>query len=49
MGGINFQYLLVSGLGGLFINLNGVLWNGLYIVVSGNLLVDMCLNLYVES
>ncbi|MBT2770905.1 manganese catalase family protein [Halomonas sp. ISL-60] len=41
MGGINPQHLLVSGLGGLPTNSNGVPWNGAYIVASGNLLADM--------
>jgi len=49
MGGINPQHLLVSGLGGLPTNSNGVPWNGAYIVASGNLLADMRSNLHAES
>jgi Mn-containing catalase len=49
MGGINPQHLLVSGLGGLPTNSNGVPWNGSYIVASGNLLADMRSNLHAES
>ncbi|KYG93064.1 manganese catalase family protein [Paenibacillus polymyxa] len=49
MGGINPQHLLVSGLGGLPSNSNGVPWNGSYIVASGNLLADMRSNLHAES
>ncbi|MBT2659041.1 manganese catalase family protein [Bacillus sp. ISL-18] len=49
MGGINPQHLLVSGLGGLPTNANGVPWNGAYIVASGNLLADMRSNLHAES
>lgn len=49
MGGINPQHLLVSGLGGLPANSNGVPWNGSYIVASGNLLADMRSNLHAES
>ncbi|MCM3784389.1 manganese catalase family protein [Neobacillus mesonae] len=49
LGGINPQHLLVSGLGGLPSNSNGVPWNGSYIVASGNLLADMRSNLHAES
>lgn len=49
MGGVNPQHLLVSGLGGLPTNSNGVPWNGAYIVASGNLLADMRSNLHAES
>ncbi|AKO92760.1 manganese catalase [Priestia filamentosa] len=49
MGGINPQHLLVSGLGGLPSNSQGVPWNGNYIVASGNLLADMRSNLHAES
>lgn len=49
MGGINPQHLLVSGLGGMPTNSNGVPWNGSYIVASGNLLADMRSNLHAES
>lgn len=49
MGGINPQHLLVSGLGGLPTNSNGVPWNGSYIVASGNLLADMRSNMHAES
>lgn len=49
MGGMNPQHLLVSGLGGLPTNSNGVPWNGSYIVASGNLLADMRANLHAES
>ncbi|MCM3719820.1 manganese catalase family protein [Fictibacillus phosphorivorans] len=49
MGGVNPQHLLVSGLGGLPTNSNGVPWNGSYIVASGNLLADMRSNLHAES
>lgn len=49
MGGINPQHLLVSGLGGLPRDSNGVPWNGSYIVASGNLLADMRSNLHAES
>ncbi|MCM3594953.1 manganese catalase family protein [Metabacillus idriensis] len=49
MGGINPQHLLVSGLGGLPTNSNGVPWNGSYIVASGNLLADMRSNLHAET
>lgn len=49
MGGINPQHILVSGLGGLPTNSNGVPWNGSYIVASGNLLADMRSNLHAES
>lgn len=49
MGGINPQHLLVSGLGGLPTNSQGVPWNGNYIVASGNLLADMRSNLHAES
>lgn len=43
MGGINPQHLLVSGLGGLPTNSNGVPWNAGYIVA------DMRSNLHAES
>lgn len=49
LGGMNPQHLLVSGLGGLPSNSNGVPWNGSYIVASGNLLADMRSNLHAES
>lgn len=49
MGGINPQHLLVSGLGALPTNSNGVPWNGAFIVASGNLLADMRSNLHAES
>ncbi len=49
MGGINPQHLLVSGLGALPTNANGVPWNGAFIVASGNLLADMRSNLHAES
>ncbi|MCM3761752.1 manganese catalase family protein [Alkalihalobacillus oceani] len=49
MGGINPQHLLVSGLGAMPTNSNGVPWNGAYIVASGNLLADMRSNLHAES
>lgn len=49
MGGINPQHLLVSGLGAMPTNSNGVPWNGSYIVASGNLLADMRSNLHAES
>lgn len=49
MGGIDPQHLLVSGLGGMPTNSNGVPWNGSYLVASGNLLADMRANLHAES
>lgn len=49
LGGMNPQHLLVSGLGGLPSNANGIPWNGSYIVASGNLLADMRSNLHAES
>lgn len=49
MGGVNPQHLLVSGLGGLPSNSNGVPWSGSYIVASGNLLADFRSNLHAES
>ncbi|WP_233004674.1 manganese catalase family protein [Exiguobacterium aurantiacum] len=49
LGGMNPQHLIVSGLGGLPTNSNGVPWNGSYIVASGNLLADMRSNLHAET
>ncbi|WP_114571796.1 manganese catalase family protein [Exiguobacterium flavidum] len=49
LGGMNPQHLLVSGLGALPSNSNGVPWNAGYIVASGNLLADMRTNLNAES
>ncbi|PPA70955.1 manganese catalase family protein [Jeotgalibacillus proteolyticus] len=49
MGGINPQQLIMSGLGAVPTNSNGVPWNGAYIVASGNLLADMRSNLHAET
>ncbi|KSU84570.1 MULTISPECIES: manganese catalase family protein [Fictibacillus] len=49
MGGVDPQHLIVSGLGGMPINSNGVPWSGAYIVSSGNLLADMRSNLHAET
>ncbi|WP_054955139.1 manganese catalase family protein [Paenibacillus dakarensis] len=49
MGGVNPQHLIVSGLGAMPTNSNGVPWNGAYIVASGNLLADMRTNLHAET
>ncbi|WP_046176058.1 manganese catalase family protein [Domibacillus indicus] len=49
MGGMDPQHLIVSGLGGMPTNSNGVPWNGAYIVSSGNLLADMRSNLHAET
>lgn len=49
MGGMNPQQLIVSGLGGLPTNSNGVPWNGGYMVASGNLLADFRSNLHAET
>ncbi|PLS18115.1 manganese catalase [Bacillus sp. M6-12] len=49
MGGINPQHLIVSGLGAMPTNSNGVPWNGAFIVASGNLLADMRSNLHAET
>ncbi|KIL50923.1 manganese catalase family protein [Jeotgalibacillus campisalis] len=49
MGGVNPQQLIVSGLGALPTNSNGVPWNGSYMVSSGNLLADMRSNLHAET
>ncbi|MGN7313379.1 manganese catalase family protein [Alkalicoccobacillus gibsonii] len=49
MGGINPHHLIVSGLGAMPTNSNGVPWNGAYMVASGNLLADFRSNLHAES
>lgn len=49
LGGMDPQHLIVSGLGGMPTNSNGVPWNGSYIVASGNLLADMRSNLHAET
>lgn len=49
MGGVNPQHLIVSGLGAMPTNSNGVPWNGSYIAASGNLLADFRSNLHAES
>lgn len=46
--GMNFQYVIVFGLGVMLVDSEGYLWNVKYIIVSGNLLVDFCVNLNVE-
>ena len=49
MGGVNPHHLIVSGLGAMPTNSNGVPWNAGYIVASGNLLADFRANLNAES
>lgn len=48
LGGMNFYYVIVLGFGVMLESSIGVFWSGGYIVVSGNLLVDFCVNLNVE-
>jgi Mn-containing catalase len=48
MGGMNPQHMIVSGLGALASDSNGVPWNGSYATASGNIVADLYNNAQAE-